>query len=833
MRRAHARARPGALSGWQGGAAWVLGTGTWAALVAGALIAPAVWVGTPDTALVLLTLSVLLGAAVGAVALVAVRLPSVAAVLVGIGYVMGGVALLASLRLPGQMHINWTVVGLCGAVAIAGAVLAFAGTLSVRTTSWRAGLQSALFGALGLGVGGMLLGQSVVLDAVQMHAAPAFQAWLGTALMLAVIGQCALLLVLAWVEARLDARHTSALQAIEQANAQLRQEAGQRAEVTAALAESEERFRQAFDASPVGMSMLGPQRQWLRVNAALCSFLGYTQRDLLARGFEDVTHPQDIAATRAGLSALESGALASFTQEKRYVRADGAVVYGLLHVSVARRDGGQVREFVTQVLDVTARRQAEDARAESEARFRSAFEDVPVGMALVGTDGHFLRVNRALCEFLGYAEPDLLKMGVPAVMSPETAQAGRAAYERVLSGQAHGFALEQQFTRRDGRVVWGKVSASAGVDASGAVRHVIVQVQDIDAQRATQRALDDANATLRARVAEQERDGRAIGLLGEFSQMLQSCQDTAEAQAVITRYGPRLLPDTGAALYLMPASRNYLERTGGWALLDGAPELLDVDECWALRRGQVHAVDPGGAQLRCPHAQHETRATLCVPLAAQNETLGVLYLVAGDRTEIGAPALRAASGFADRLALGLANLRLRESLRMQSVRDPLTGLYNRRFFEESLTRELARAARAQREVTVLMLDVDHFKHFNDTHGHDAGDTVLRAVAAELTARVRASDVLCRYGGEEFVALLPETDVRSGVARAEALRAAVAAMPISGIPGAGAVTLSAGVASYPLHGTDPRVLLRAADQALYAAKGAGRNRVMQAGVGVVS
>jgi diguanylate cyclase (GGDEF)-like protein len=164
-------------------------------------------------------------------------------------------------------------------------------------------------------------------------------------------------------------------------------------------------------------------------------------------------------------------------------------------------------------------------------------------------------------------------------------------------------------------------------------------------------------------------------------------------------------------------------------------------------------------------------------------------------------------------------------LRSQSIRDPLTGLYNRRYLEEMLERETRRAVRAEHGLGVLMLDLDHFKSFNDTYGHDAGDTVLRETAAFLLKSVRAEDIVCRFGGEEFIVILPLADLSVTQARAERIRSKIRELQVlhQGLS-LGMVTVSVGVAELPQHGTSPKVLIEAADAALYRAKKAGRDRV---------
>jgi diguanylate cyclase (GGDEF)-like protein len=182
--------------------------------------------------------------------------------------------------------------------------------------------------------------------------------------------------------------------------------------------------------------------------------------------------------------------------------------------------------------------------------------------------------------------------------------------------------------------------------------------------------------------------------------------------------------------------------------------------------------------------------------------------------------------FAGQVGLSVANIRLREALRAQSIKDPLTGLYNRRYLAEMMEREIRRAVRAEQSLDVLMLDLDHFKKFNDTYGHDAGDTVLREAASFLTRCIRVEDIICRYGGEEFVVILPTADLNAAQTRAERIRSKMRELAVlhQG-QSLGMITVSVGVAALPQHGTSPKALLEAADAALYRAKREGRDRVV--------
>jgi diguanylate cyclase (GGDEF)-like protein len=257
-------------------------------------------------------------------------------------------------------------------------------------------------------------------------------------------------------------------------------------------------------------------------------------------------------------------------------------------------------------------------------------------------------------------------------------------------------------------------------------------------------------------------------------------------------------------------------------------------DCWALRRGRVHVMDGSASELRCPHVVEATpNGAVCAPLAAEGEALGVLHLQLrqvdqGQRATTLRERERLIRSVAEQLELALANFRLRETLREQSARDQLTGLFNRRYMEESLVRELRRASRESYPLGLLMMDLDHFKDLNDGYGHTAGDLMLRAVGDFLGSSVRGDDIACRYGGEEFVVILPRASVDNTRQRAEMLREGMKNLQLdpSGPP-LPSVTMSIGVACAPLHGETREELIHAADVALYRAKAQGRDQVVVA------
>jgi diguanylate cyclase (GGDEF)-like protein len=313
-------------------------------------------------------------------------------------------------------------------------------------------------------------------------------------------------------------------------------------------------------------------------------------------------------------------------------------------------------------------------------------------------------------------------------------------------------------------------------------------------------------------------------VLSEMSELLQACFTFREIDQVVAQHVSQLFQGVPGKLYAYGASRNGMEELVSWNGTSSSAFLFGPEECWGLRRGRLFASSSGG--LSCKH-HHATGAALCVPMLAQGETVGLLYLE-GDAPTFTRRQEQLAQTVAETVALAMVNLRLRETLRQQSIRDPLTGLFNRRYLEETFERELRRAERKGEGIGVIMLDVDRFKTFNDTHGHEAGDALLKALGGVLKDSVRAEDVACRYGGEEFALLLTGVTPQQAYERAEQVREAVATLRVMNqgqvLDG---VSASMGVSTFPQHGRDLAGLVRAADLALYRAKREGRNRVINA------
>lgn len=364
----------------------------------------------------------------------------------------------------------------------------------------------------------------------------------------------------------------------------------------------------------------------------------------------------------------------------------------------------------------------------------------------------------------------------------------------------------------------------------------VVTFTDVTEQRRASAELDEAKKASEQAQAQaletlenEKRRQYEASILAELGDWLQTCKSLEELFAVLQEFMHQMLPGTRGELYIYSNSRDVLDGAVTW----GDTQMHDhikADACWALRRGRTYSQTATKISFDCPHVKEQPNPStgdyICVPIIAHGDTLGLLHIQFPEgqahTTTVRSPHKFAAQ-CGELISLAIANVKLRGELQDQSTRDPLTGLANRRHFLESMRAELTLQARNNGTFGVISFDADKFKTFNDNHGHDAGDMILRAIADALQSLFTCDEVICRYGGEEFMVLLPGASQTQTAQAAEKLRAMVQNISI---PYAGrmlpTVTISCGTATYPHDGTQIQCILKKADEALYQAKDEGRN-----------
>ncbi|MBI4762805.1 MAG: diguanylate cyclase [Chloroflexota bacterium] len=478
--------------------------------------------------------------------------------------------------------------------------------------------------------------------------------------------------------------------------------------------------------------------------------------------------------------------------------------------------------------EMQRRAHAEESLFESNRTLRALINTAPLPILHFNTEGIVQMWNPAAERLFGWSEKEVINRPHPLI-PPDKREEFNALRERLVRGETITN-FETTRLKKDGERVEVALSLSPLRDAQGNTTGIISIMVDTTERKRAEESVRQANAELAASMRVLEERSAELHLLHEMIALMQSCVSADEAYDVAQRYLARLFPQETGALYLFVPSRDKLEMVAAWG--EHSTRLTSIftpDECWAVRLGRSHHARASRGAPLCRHTLPvEGVEWLCVPMIAQGDTLGILHFCGpeNDAAKSVEPSfLSLAETVANSIGLSVGSLRLRETLRQQSIRDPLTGLYNRRYLEETLRREILRAQRANSTLGMIMLDIDHFKRFNDTHGHEAGDAVLSALGRFMQSQVRGEDIACRYGGEEFILVLPGASLEVTRERAEQLRVGAQTLGVrSGDMELEAITLSLGVSVWPQHGKTAEAVIKAADAALYRAKREGRNRV---------
>jgi diguanylate cyclase (GGDEF)-like protein/PAS domain S-box-containing protein len=512
-------------------------------------------------------------------------------------------------------------------------------------------------------------------------------------------------------------------------------------------------------------------------------------------------------------------------------RKDGQLYVEHMAITPVRAANGEVAHFIAIKEDITTKRH-EHERARL---FAWAVENSWELISLSDTEGRLTYANPAALRFVGRTAEEAIGKHISVFLSPNNPPSLLEEVSRKTREEG-GWRGENLMINAEGKESIVEFTTSRVTDASGQVVGTVAVSHDITQRKAAEAQLREAQEKLNLALEDAEQRARLGEKLTELVDLIQCCQTDEQAYQIAQDALAAIFESSEGALCLTASSRDIVETVAVWGDNLATERAFSPGDCWALRRGKTHVVNDVDSAVRCAHVHAGlTGGHVCVPLAAQGETLGLLYMqcrekgLAAENKAPDAAMAELAHGatlVGERLSLALANLKLREVLRHQSVRDPLTGLFNRRYMEETLDRELSRASRRNEAVAVAMCDLDHFKQFNDTFGHEAGDLVLREVAATLQKNVRQGDIVCRFGGEELVLIFPEATAEIATERAEFLREQVKALALSYRGRTlGKITISIGIAMYPEDGVSFEGLIRASDQALYRAKADGRDRVV--------
>ncbi len=629
------------------------------------------------------------------------------------------------------------------------------------------------------------------------------------------------------------------------------------------------RFSELARHAPIGIFVADAVGGIRFVNERWRSLFGMSEADAAGDGWARAVHLQDrrrvVEAWHEAVRSHEP-----FQQDCRLVAQDREPMHVSLSALPERDEHGALVAWIGTCMDVTARRQAELAltraneeleqrvrartrqleqanaslsceieerrRAERERgeilqRQAALLHSIPDMAWLKDRDLRFLAVNEQVATLLGVSGQEIVGRSDADFMPAEVAQRNREEDLQVLR-TGHSLCLDEM--GRYGTQRWYEVVKSPVLDDNGAVVGVAGVARDISERKRIEEALRASNARLHALADELRLRAQARTAMNELGGVLAGCSTLEAGRAVLAGKIGTLFPEGAGRLYWPAPDADTLLSAASWGGSPRSAERVCASQCRALREGRAHHAPAGQSAIGCTHVRPDPAVgAVCVPLRVSGTVTGLLYWEAagppspGVDEALGAERDNAwrqwACSVGEYLELALYNIALRQSLQVQARHDPLTNLFNRRYMEEALERELRRAERTRRPMGVIMADLDHFKRYNDTFGHAAGDRLLVALAECLRANVRAADIVCRYGGEEFLVILPETSLELLTQRAEELRRAVAHR-LSAVADVPEVTMSLGVALYPQHAQEAAGLVRAADDALYRAKRNGRDRV---------
>ncbi len=492
---------------------------------------------------------------------------------------------------------------------------------------------------------------------------------------------------------------------------------------------------------------------------------------------------------------------------------------------LAERIGAQIAGAIANAQLFTDLKETEGSLRESEQRFRALFEQAAVGVAEIEIEtGRFLTVNRRLYELVGMTEREMLATTFQAITHPEDLHLHEDKTALLLAGKIGRYSLEKRYLRKDGAVIWVDIAVSPlWKPGENPGRNMIV-VEDITERKRAQE--------------ENERRSKQLAALHVTSVELMVELDLNSLLCFIARRALDLIGGTNCHCYLYRPESDLMERVAS-----AGPELTPKKTIQQRGKGFVGHVWATGAPFLVndynswPERKREydslpSRALAGAPIHWGEELLGIIDTMAYLPHQYTQADLDVLGMFAAQAAIAIRNARLYNHIEQIAVTDELTGLFNRRGFFPQGEREFERAARFNRPLAAVMFDIDHFKMVNDVYGHPAGDKVLQALAACFRQNTRGIDVVGRYGGEEFILLLPETLLPEAIQIAERLRLSIEELVVPVCPANGdsttvnvRVTASAGIAVALPDVRTLNVLIDLTDQALYRAKASGRNRVV--------
>lgn len=467
--------------------------------------------------------------------------------------------------------------------------------------------------------------------------------------------------------------------------------------------------------------------------------------------------------------------------------------------------------------------------------------------------------NKKACELVQKSEDELIDKSMLEVM-PGHIDSG--LFEEYIKVVETNQVLRKEFYYiYEGLEGWVENTAIKYEDG------FIVSFRDINKLKDFEAKLLNSHKELEETITRLNKYNNEIIILDELSNFIQACSNLDEVLKVTSLHLIKLIPTCSGRIHLFNSSRNKLISEYSWGDTIHSKEVFNPEDCWALKRGTLHST-LNKSEVNCNHIDSskciKDLIHVCVPLHSQSDIIGLLYiedeilksnshsLVENNHSEDNLKDKERfktlISSVSERLSLAISNIKLKERLRNESIRDPLTGLFNRRYLNYYLESQIGTSIRKSYSIGFILIDIDNFKSFNDNYGHQTGDIVIQKVSKVLTSNVRDADIVCRYGGEEILIVLPEINLKNLYQKAEALRELISTIDLTFLTPTNYIshhnidniTVSVGVDLFSpisnnhldknslnnLRDIEPLLLaIQNADLALYQAKREGKNKVV--------
>lgn len=575
--------------------------------------------------------------------------------------------------------------------------------------------------------------------------------------------------------------------------------------------------------------------QYHYVSPAVEAITGYKPERFLKNPdfWEEIVYPEDLARLQKFWTERNEDAVGLHEIDYRIVRKDGALRWVRDRQAMRRGEQGMVH-FNSILTDITDHRRIQKELEESQAKYQVLTDSVMDIISMHDVQGKLLYVSPSLYRLLGWNEDQLRSNPLFQIFHPEDREKFNAFLKVLRTQQTDLPPIHWRALRADGTYIWIESTLRLVSGKEDTPDRIVGVSRDITDRKNTEELLQEANQKLVQVNNNLRRYNQEANILNQVGTMFQSCRIPHEIYKVVAQYAPLLFPGYPGGLYIFNSMNGLFEISTKWGEDFSGANSFTADQCWALRRGHLYLRMDAPSALRCTHLSDKKvssgQSYVCIPMMAQGEALGLLSLekLNADDPESQAHIQQLAQNLTEHISMSLANLRLQETLQMQSIRDSLTGLFNRRYMDVTLKRELERSIRRRSVLSVVMMDIDHFKQYNDEMGHDAGDILLQSMGAYLNSHIRASDVACRYGGEEFLLIFPDTDIKTAQMRSEQIRIGLKEMRVEHHGRfLDPISISMGVAAFPEHGNTSEELLKAVDTAMYSAKNRGRDNVFVA------